>query len=126
MYWPDEIRSPEGLAPPADITVRPQEVQMAASLMERLSEGFDLEALHDDYQVALDRLLAAKVAGQVPATEAATTAPPTDIVDLMAALQASIDARNAADAETKTRAKKGTAKKTATKKAAAKRGPKAG
>lgn len=93
MYWPDEVRPPTGLAPPADVTVRPQEVSMATGLMEAMSEGFDMAVLHDDYRKALDRLVVAKLEGQpMPAGEETARAP-EDIVDLMAALQASIDAR---------------------------------
>ncbi|MEV4506041.1 Ku protein [Streptomyces klenkii] len=41
MLWPDEVRDPEGLAPPASVKVRPQEIEMASSLMERMSKDFD-------------------------------------------------------------------------------------
>jgi DNA end-binding protein Ku len=125
MYWPDEVRKPEGLAPPENVSVRPQELKMAQSLMDTLSEDFDLAAEHDEYQQALDRLVAARLEGE-PAPEVATAAAaPDNVVDLMAALQASIDARGAEKAPAKkteaSARKRAPAKKTAEKKTAAKK-----
>lgn len=60
MTWPEEVRPAEGLAPPADVTVRPQEVQMATSLMDALSADFDLAALRDRYRDAMTELVASK------------------------------------------------------------------
>ena len=47
MLWPDEVRVPEfeGIADD-DITVRPQELAMAGSLVESLSADFDASGLH--------------------------------------------------------------------------------
>jgi DNA end-binding protein Ku len=93
MYWPDEVRSAEGLAPPENVSVRPQELRMAESLMDTLSEDFDLTAQHDDYRHALEELVSARLEGE-PVPETAKTAPAADnVIDLMSALQASIDAR---------------------------------
>ncbi|MEU1623651.1 Ku protein [Streptomyces sp. NPDC005722] len=92
MNWPDEVRSTEGLAPAADVTVRPQEVQMATSLMDALSADFDLAALRDRYRDAMTELVTAKLEGEALPDTAAVTPAPGDVVDLMAALPASIDA----------------------------------
>ncbi|MFI8179547.1 Ku protein [Actinacidiphila glaucinigra] len=132
MYWPDEVRAAEGLAPPEKVTVRPQELKMAQSLMETLSEDFDLESMHDEYQHAMDELVAARLEGEPVPEMAEVTAAPDNVVDLMAALQASIDARGGEKAAAKktasgkapakkTAAKKAPAKKTAAKKTAAKK-----
>ncbi|MEU6346195.1 Ku protein [Streptomyces sp. NPDC046977] len=125
MYWPDEVRDAGGLAPPENIAVRPQELKMAQSLMETLSEDFDLESLHDDYQTALDSLVAARLEGEPVPETAEVTSAPDNVVDLMAALQASIDARGAEKAGTAEKAggtrKTAAAKKTAVKKAPAKK-----
>jgi DNA end-binding protein Ku len=99
---------------------------MAESLMETLSEDFDLAAQHDEYQHALDELVAAKLEGEPIPEMAETAAAPDNVVDLMAALQASIDARApapaapAAPAAKKAAApkKKAAAKKTAARKKA--------
>jgi DNA end-binding protein Ku len=93
MYWPDEVRPAEGLSPPESVSVRPQELRMAESLMDTLSEDFDLTALHDDYRHALEELVAARLEGE-PVPEMAEVVPaPDNVIDLMSALQASIDAR---------------------------------
>ncbi|MFE0628994.1 Ku protein [Streptomyces sp. NPDC058864] len=122
MYWPDEVRAAEGLAPPEKVTVRPQELKMAQSLMDTLSEDFDLESMHDEYQHALDELVAARLEGEPVPEMAEVTAAPDNVVDLMAALQASIDARGGErTGAKKTASGKAPAKKTAAKKAPAKK-----
>ncbi|MEU4094064.1 Ku protein [Streptomyces sp. NPDC026673] len=122
MYWPDEVRAVEGLAPPEKVTVRPQELKMAQSLMDTLSEDFDLESMHDEYQHALDELVAARLEGEPVPEMAEVTAAPDNVVDLMAALQASIDARGGEKAGVKkTASGKAPAKKTAAKKTPAKK-----
>lgn len=128
MYWPDEIRGVSGLAPSDNVTVRPQELRMAESLMDTLSEDFDLTALHDDYQHALDELVAARLEGEPVPETAGTAVAPDNVIDLMAALQASIDARSddkkpapAKKAAGKSAAGKSTAGRAPAKKAAAKK-----
>ena len=92
MYWPDEVRSDAGLGPAREVTIRPQERRMAASLMATLSEGFELSELHDDYQRALNSLVTARLAGE-PAPAPTPAADSGDnVIDLTAALQASLDA----------------------------------
>ena len=91
MYWPDEVRSDADLGPARDVTIRPQERAMAANLMATLSEGFDLAALHDDYQSALEQLVTARLEGK-PAPAPGAAAPSDNVIDLTAALQASLDA----------------------------------
>ncbi|MDI5974335.1 Ku protein [Streptomyces sp. SL13] len=91
MYWPDEVRPATDLGPAQNVTIRPQERKMAASLMATLSEDFDLDALHDEYQSALERLVSARLEGKpAPAPEAAGA--PDNVIDLTSALQASLDA----------------------------------
>lgn len=89
MLWPDEIRSSAGLAP-EDVDVRPQELKMARSLMDALSEDFDPEQLRDEYAAALAERINAKLTGAEPQHAQATPAG-GQVVDLMAMLQASVD-----------------------------------
>ncbi|MGA5131055.1 Ku protein [Streptomyces olivoreticuli] len=91
MYWPDEVRDSAGLAPPGSVTVRPQELKMATSLMDTLSEDFDLDALEDEYEVALGELISAHLSDSPAPSRKDTTPAPDNVIDLMAALQASID-----------------------------------
>ncbi|WP_370418239.1 Ku protein [Streptomyces sp. QH1-20] len=128
MYWPDEVRDSGDLAPPSSVTVRPQELKMATSLMDTLSEDFDLDALEDEYEVALAELISAHLEDR-PAPRKETAPAPDNVIDLMAALQASIDrAAERGDTdeqkeETAGRRSRGATKKTAAKKSAAERKP---
>ncbi|MGK5547359.1 Ku protein [Streptomyces sp. URMC 127] len=90
MYWPDEIRDAGELAPPSSVTVRPQELKMATSLMDTLSEEFDFEELEDEYEIALGELISAHLSDR-PVPRKETAPAPDNVIDLMAALQASID-----------------------------------
>ncbi|MEU1283316.1 Ku protein [Kitasatospora sp. NPDC005856] len=88
--WPDEVRPAAGIAPEGDVTVRPQELKMARSLMDTLSEDFDLAQLHDDYQQALQQVITARLEGvEVPHEEEPGEAP-DNVIDLMEALRSSL------------------------------------
>jgi DNA end-binding protein Ku len=88
LHWPDEVRSPAGLVPSDRVTVTDTEVAAALELMDSIGPA-DLEAIHDDYQHAVDVLLDAKLAGTEPPTlEQAPAAAP---MDLMAALRQSLE-----------------------------------
>ncbi|KJS61805.1 Ku protein [Streptomyces rubellomurinus] len=88
--WPDEVRPAAGIAPEEDVEVRPQELKMARSLMDTLSEDFDLSQLHDDYQEALQQVVSARLEGvELPHEEEAGEAP-DNVIDLMEALRSSL------------------------------------
>ncbi|MFD8780805.1 Ku protein [Kitasatospora sp. NPDC059599] len=88
--WPDEVRPAAGIAPEEDVTVRPQELKMARSLMDTLSEDFDLSRLHDDYQQALQQVISARLEGvEIPHEEDGGEAP-DNVIDLMEALRSSL------------------------------------
>ncbi|MEV7936313.1 Ku protein [Kitasatospora sp. NPDC088264] len=88
--WPDEVRPAAGIAPEEDVTVRPQELKMARSLMDTLSEDFDLAQLHDDYQRALQQVITARLEGvELPHEEEPGEAP-DNVIDLMEALRSSL------------------------------------
>ncbi|TAM92333.1 MAG: Ku protein [Jatrophihabitans sp.] len=92
MVWPDEVRTPDFAFLDSDLTLRPQERQMAASLVDSMAGDFDPAAFSDDYRAALQQVIDAKVEGrQVVEPESAQ---PTagNVVDLMAALRASVEA----------------------------------
>jgi DNA end-binding protein Ku len=84
----DAIDELEGLD---DVDVSDREVKMAEALVTSLSDEFQPEKYHDDYREQVLDLIAKKAAGEefeVP--EPATEKP--KIVDLMAALEASVEA----------------------------------
>jgi DNA end-binding protein Ku len=90
--WPDEVRPAAGVAPEGDITVRPQELKMAKSLMETISEDFDLSSLHDEYQEALQQVIEARLQGVEPPREPEAAATEGTVIDLMSALESSVRA----------------------------------
>jgi DNA end-binding protein Ku len=92
MLWPDEVRTPDFAFLDEDIEVRPQELAMASSLIDTLSGDFDPTAYSDSYREALQAVIDAKVEGrQVVQPESAQPSAGT-VVDLMAALRASVEA----------------------------------
>lgn len=111
MYWPDEIRAAE-FDTVADGKVRGNEVEMAKQLIESLSEPWNPERFTDEYREALLDIVEKKLAGEP--IEVPEEAPPAKVVDLMAALKASVEA-----AKSRTPAEKPQAKRTTAKKASA-------
>jgi DNA end-binding protein Ku len=92
MLWPDELRDGSFAAPSADIEVRDQEVAMAESYISTLSAKFDPDRYHSDYRRALEELVAAKTQGIELQQPAAATGGGGQVVDLVAALRASVEA----------------------------------
>jgi DNA end-binding protein Ku len=127
MLWPDEIRKPEFGFLDEDVTVRPQELAMAGTLIESLSGEFDPNEFHDSYREALEQVIEAKAAGDEVVPPPALPDTGGAVVDLMAALRASVDAAKkgrAGDAKPAKTAKKAAAKAAKpAKKAAAKKAP---
>jgi DNA end-binding protein Ku len=72
-------------------TVKPEELKLARQVVEMFSGELNIRDYKDEYKEELRRIIDAKVAGEeVVATAAAE--PPTNVVDLMAALRKSLDA----------------------------------
>jgi DNA end-binding protein Ku len=114
MWWPDEVRAAEFDTLGADEKVRPNEVEMAKSLIESLTEPWNPEVFSDAYRQALLDIVEKKLAGvpiEAPAEEA-----PARVVDLMEALKASVAA-----AKERTPSSAGGAKRTSTRKTTAKK-----
>jgi len=117
MLWPDEVRSPEFGFLDESVEVRPAEMTMAASLVESLSGDFDPGAFSDQYRAAIESVVEAKIEGRdlVPAPDTTDDATSGKVVDLVAALQASIDAAKSRRAEAGEPAQASSAAKPATK-----------
>lgn len=91
IFYPDEIR-PVLQVPnlPMNVQVNERELSMAMMLIEQLSTPFQPEKYTDDYRAALYGMIQAKINGQE--IRVVPERPQTNVVDLMAALQASLDA----------------------------------
>ena len=90
IFYPDEIRSPASLS--SGITkdkLHDNEIKMAVSLIENLSTDFEPSKYEDEYRKALWELIEAKIAGK-EVTTPNTTAPASNVVDLMEALKESV------------------------------------
>lgn len=91
IFYPDEIRSYTSLNTGMDaVKLHENEIKMAVNLIQNLSTDFDPSKYQDDYRQAIREIIDAKIAGQ----EIATHTPAADkgnVVDLMAALKASIE-----------------------------------
>jgi len=122
MMWPDEIRQPDFNIDGGD--VKPAEVKMANMLVETLAGDFDPGEYEDDYAEAVEALVKAKIEGGEIKRTATSTKTSGEVVDLLAALQRSVDAAKTARGEDEPEekpAKKAPAKKSAAKKAPAKK-----
>jgi DNA end-binding protein Ku len=98
MLWPDEVREPEFDILDAEVDLRPQELTMAASLVESLGAEFDPSQFHDEYRDAVVELIERKrTTGESrPAPVAEKPADEGDsMTDLLSALQASVEAARA-------------------------------
>ena len=120
MYWPDEIRAVDFGGMDVEAKVRPQELEMAKTLIENLTSEWAPEQFTDEYREALMRIVEAKIAGEeIEVVEAEPTA---KVVDLMEALKASVAAAKKEPAVTApAKSKAAAAKKPAAKKPAAKK-----
>ncbi|MDQ1683389.1 MAG: end-binding protein Ku [Frankiaceae bacterium] len=92
MLWPDEIREPSFGFLDDDVEIRQPELAMAQSLIDTLSGDFQPEQYSDNYREALQSLIEAKVAGREVVAPAEPVADSGTVVDLMAALRASVEA----------------------------------
>jgi DNA end-binding protein Ku len=112
---PDEIEELRGLD---DVEVTRKEMAMAESLVASLSADFEPEKYHDEYREEVMALIRKKADGEeFEAPEIAAEKP--NVIDIMAALEASVAA--AKEARGRHPAKKATAKKTTAKKSTAKK-----
>lgn len=100
------------LVPPHDIEVAEaskapseREVEMAASLVEQLHARFDAERYEDEHRAAVLALIERKAKGEE--IEPPPDEKPEEPDDLMAALQASLDASKGKGSKGRSKAKKG-------------------
>jgi DNA end-binding protein Ku len=99
MVWPDEVRAAKFAFLDEAVDVRPQELQMASSLIASMKTDFDPSKYSDEYRDALQAVIDAKVVGQQLVTAPVAGSDAGGVVDLMSALRASVDAAKAKRAE---------------------------
>ncbi|TLS37859.1 Ku protein [Pseudalkalibacillus caeni] len=90
MYFPDEVRSIDHVPSiPENLELSEKELDMANQLIDQLTTEFNPEKYKDERREAMMELIETKISGneiKVP-----KAAPKPNVVDLMDALQASID-----------------------------------
>jgi DNA end-binding protein Ku len=91
MYWPDELRNAEFEDLDAEnIEIRPEEVEMAGTLIDNLTKPFEASSYVDRTREAVEELADKKVKGEE--IIAVASPEPTKVVDLLEALKASVEA----------------------------------
>lgn len=90
MYWPDELRAAEFEELETEIEIRPEEVEMAATIIDNLTRPFEADDFHDRSRDIIEELASKKVAGEE--IVAVASPEPTKVVDLLEALKASVEA----------------------------------
>jgi DNA end-binding protein Ku len=133
MLWPDEVRAADFQILNDEVQLRPQELQMASSLVESMTADFRPDVFVDDYQAAVLELIESKLdKGQSTAVAGAPSPAARgggEVIDLLTALQRSVDSVRAKSGEPAVAeqaaapAKKTPAKKAAAAKAPAKKAP---
>ena len=93
LLYHDEVVPTEDLEglPDSEVEISERELKMARQLIESLSTDFEPEKYHDEYRERVLDLIERKAEGQEIVTQPAAEEP-TQAVDLMAALEASLAA----------------------------------
>ncbi|MEV7428276.1 Ku protein [Nocardioides sp. NPDC092400] len=102
MMWPDEVREPDFSVETGE--VKAAEVKMARMLVETLAGDFDPAEFEDDYAEAVEALVKTKIEGGEVKRTPTSTKSSGEVVDLLAALQRSVDAAKTARGEAAPRA----------------------
>jgi DNA end-binding protein Ku len=93
MLWPDEVRKPDfATIESTEGAAKPQELKMAKLLVETLAGDYDPDEYEDDYQQAVEALVSAKLEGGEVKVTAEKKPAGGEVVDLLAALQKSVQA----------------------------------
>lgn len=92
IRFEEEIRSTDEIEVPQKSTVRPAELKMAMSLIDQLTEPFNISAYKDTYTQSLLKVIQAKAKGKKPKKAEMKVVKTTGKTDLMAQLKASLSA----------------------------------
>jgi DNA end-binding protein Ku len=99
MLWPDEVRTPEFDILDAEVELRPQEMQMASSLVDSMGAEFDPSRFTDEYRDAMIELIDRKRSTgdtrEAPVAADSGGDGADSMTDLLTALQRSVEAAKA-------------------------------
>lgn len=94
MRFEDEIAAPTTLNIPKHDSPRAKELTMALSLIDHLTEKFEIEHYHDTYREELDQLIKDKIKGHKPKKTKEKIPAPSKSTDLMMLLKESLERAN--------------------------------
>ncbi len=99
LLYGDEVVDQDALELPAEgeVEVSDRELKIARQLIESLTDDFDPEKYRDEYRDRVLELIERKAEGQEVVLQEAAAEETAEVVDLMAALEASLDAVRKAD-----------------------------
>ena len=95
MHWPDELEPAAGYAFP-DADLQPAELELASELIAGYAGQLSTASFTDEYRANLQRIIEARVSGAEIDLPPAPEPQASGVVDLVAALRASVAARQAA------------------------------
>jgi DNA end-binding protein Ku len=91
IFYPDEVRDVK-MVPgvPENVELQEKELNMAFQLIENLTTSFDPSKYQDDRRIAMEKIIEQKIENQE--VKSPPTKKPEKVIDLMKALQASLEA----------------------------------
>lgn len=120
MHFPKELVDLDEFKEPADRKVGKAEMEMAKQLIDSMSSKWKPEMYHDEYHEALEKMIEDKIEhGDKAAPKTSKKAKPTNVIDLVAVLQKSIQQTKPKTTAAKKKAKASPKKTARTQKKAA-------
>ncbi len=97
LLWPDEVRAAEFASLDESVSIKPAELKMAAMLVDSFADDFHPEDYTDEYREELQQMIEAKLEGgeAFETVEKADEGEDAEVVDLLAALQRSVERHKA-------------------------------
>ena len=114
LLWPDEVRAAEFPSLDESVAIKPAELKMASMLVDSFADDFHPEDYTDEYREELqatDRGQTRRRRGVRDARQGAEEGEDAEVVDLLAALQRSVERHKNASSEKAPAAEKAPARK---------------
>ncbi len=97
LLWPDEVRAAEFASLDESVSIKPAELKMAAMLVDSFADDFHPEDYTDEYRAELQQMIEAKLEGgeAFETVDKSEEGEDAEVVDLLAALQRSVERHKA-------------------------------
>ena len=90
LYFDDEIRDPKELDIPKRVSVGARELKVARQLIDSLTTEWKPSRYHDTYRAEVEKIVRRKAKGETIVAAEEPDTGPTNVTDLVAALEASL------------------------------------